>query len=515
VGEARVDARDDLVRALDAESSATDLELILAAWRRWGESCVEHFIGDFSFAISDGARLFCARDRFGVRPLYYARHDGALIVTNTLPALLDIVPHDLDRDAVEELIVHGLTVSVARTTFARIARVPPAHRLIAEGDRVRVERYWSFPIRDAPLDIGERDAVEQFRDHLTNAVKDRARGRVVVSMSGGIDSTSIAATLARSGASVRALTAVWDELIPDEERRFSEAAARALGIPIEFQVCDRYQPFERWWEPRVRGAEPVHEPFSAAFQDYMTMAAGRGSVLMGGWGGDPMLATSQSYFYDLLRRGRWPWFAWEALRYAVTRRRLPPLLLRSRLLRAAGLHKNRDTPPAWLLPPLRERWNAPPPVTDARVHPFRPQAFRAVMSAAWPAVFQSYHSGATGQPVECAAPFFDTRLLEFAFSLPPMPHFAGKDVLRQAMRGWLPNEVRLRPKTPLRGDPLAVLWPRVQQEWIATVERSGALDAWIDRRILLDELRAGMTPNVRQHAHAIALARWLEYEHEP
>ena len=444
------------------------------------------------------------RDPFGIRPLYYTLHGGELQVSNALPPLLELVPRDLDQEALAEFMVYGFPVDPERTVYAHIKRVPPAHRLIAGADGVRIERYWSFPIRDEPLKIRERDAVELFREHLKTAVQDLARGPVVVSMSGGIDSTSIAAMLSHIGADVRALTAVWDELIPDEERRFAGAAARALGVPIDFQVCDRYQPFERWDEPAVRGFTPSHEPFSAAFHDFMAMAAQRGSILMGGWGGDPLLATSHSYFYDLLRGGRWLRFASDAIHYAATRRRLPPLLLRSRL----PWRKTVDVAPAWLLPPLRERWHEPAPSLDPRTHPYRPEAFRALMSSAWPAVFESYHSDS----IEFAAPFFDVRLLELAFSLPPMPHFAGKDVLRQAMRGLLPDEVRLRPKTPLRGDPLNVVFPRVREQWIAAIDACDELDAFVDRRILRQELRRGTTTHVRQHAHAVALAEWLRRE---
>jgi asparagine synthase (glutamine-hydrolysing) len=436
------------------------------------------------------------RDPFGVRPLYYARHGGTVHVSNDLASLLSLVPHDLDDDSIADFLLHGFPVDPARTMFRHIARVPPAHRLIVEDDRVRVERYWSFPIRDTPIRIGEREARETFRELLVAAVNERATGPVVVSMSGGLDSTSVAAALVHAGAEVRALTAVWDELIPDEERAASTLAAKHLGIPIDFQPCDRYVPFER-----PRGFEPNPEPFSAAFHDFMAIAATRGSVLMGGWGGDPLLATSRSYLFDLLRRGRWLRLASEAGRFAVTRKAWPPLLLRTHL----GLHKNRDTPPAWLLPPLRERWHEPMPVTDARVHPYRPEAFRGIHSTAWQAVFESYSQ----HPIEFAAPLFDTRLLEFALSLPPMPHFAGKDLLRQAMRGWLPDAVRLRPKTPLPGDPLRVSWPRMSRQWIGTVDACDALDPFVDRRILREDLRSGRQSHVRHQAHAIALAQWL------
>ncbi|HEX2123767.1 MAG TPA: asparagine synthase-related protein [Thermoanaerobaculia bacterium] len=515
VGRARIDARADLVRALGVPPGTGDLELIAGAYRRWGEACVEHFIGDFSFALWDGERLFCARDRFGIRPLYHARFGETLIATDTLAALLDVVPRTLDQEALALFFIHGVNTDLRRTTYAHVSRVPPAHRLVADGDRLRVERYWSFALRDEPLRIDEREAAEELGRHLDLAVRDRARGTAVVSMSGGIDSTAVAATLVRGGANgVRAVTSVWDELIPDQERGFAASAARALGIEIDYQVCDRYEPFERWDDPAIRGIEPKSEPFSAAFHDLIRMAAARGTLLLGGWGADPMLATSQSYFVDLLRRGRWLRFAREAAGFALTRRRRPPLLLRTRFLRAIGVHTNRDTPPPWLKPELRARWNDWPTADDRR-HRWRPEAFRGLTSNAWPAVFESYDASATGQPIEYAAPFFDVRLLEFALSLPPMPHFAGKDILRQAMRGALPDEVRLRPKTPLQGDPLAVVWPRTLRRWAAVVEECDALDAFLNRRILLERFLQGTHSDVRHQSTAVALGLWLRYQTRP
>lgn len=514
-GRARLDAREELVRMLGVPADTTDLALIVEAYRHWGPACVEHFIGDFAFALWDGARLFCARDRFGIRPLYYARHGDALIVTDTLRALLEIVPRSLDDEALAAFFVHGVNTELRRTTFAHVARVPPAHRLIADREGERVERYWSFALRDAPLRIDEREAVEELRRHLDVAIRDRTRGTTVVSMSGGIDSTTVAAMLVRGGASgVRAVTSVWDELIPDDERRFATTTAQALGIEVDFQVCDRYEPFERWDDPLIRGIEPSGEPFSAAFHDLLRMAAARGTTLTGGWGADPMLATSQAYFVDLLRRGRWLRFAREAAGFAVTRRRRPPLLLRSRLLRAMGVRGNRDTAPPWLRADLRARWDEWPR-TDAREHPWRPEAFRGLTSSAWPSVFESYDRSATGQPIEYVAPYFDVRLLEFALSLPAMPHFAGKDILRQAMRGTLPEEVRLRPKTPLQGDPLAVAWPRAQQRWAAVVEECDTLDLFIDRRILLERILQGNLSDVRHQSTAVALGLWLGYQARP
>jgi asparagine synthase (glutamine-hydrolysing) len=466
--------------------------------------------GEFSFAMWDGAtrRLVCARDRFGIRPLYHARIGESLVVTNSLPSLIPHVPHTIDRDVLADLVVFGVNATIDRTIYASIARVPPAHRLIFENGSVKLERWWSLPIPDTPLRIDESEAIEELRRLLIAAVTKRARGRVVVSMSGGVDSTSVAAALVQGGVTnVRALTSVYDSVIPDVERAWSSKAASALGIEHDFQVCDGYRPFDRWDDPRVRGYEPNVEPFAAAFLDFVGQAARSGDVLMTGQGGDPALYTSHSYFFDLLRGGRLLRFFSEALGYAITRRRRPPLLLRSRLL---GRRRVERDPPEWLRVPLREV----PPSTDDRVHPWRPEAFRSLTMTIWPAVFESFDESMTGHPIEYAVPYFDADLLAFLFSLPPMPHFADKDIVRRAMRGWLPDDVRLRPKTPLPADPSLLRFGEEKERWIRAVRDAHQLEELVNRRILCTELSRDESDPARRRRQAmiVAIALWLQQD---
>ena len=464
--------------------------------------------GEFAYAMWDDERrrLECGRDRFGIRPLYYARIGESIVVTNLLPALVARVPRDLDRDVLADTIVFGINAHIDRTVYAAISRVPPAHRLIVENGNLRLERYWSMPIPDAPLRIDEREAVEEFRRLLVAAAKSRARGRVVVSMSGGVDSTSVAAALVHGGVPhVRALTSVYDRIIPDVERRWASIAAAALGIAHDFQVCDDYRAFDRWDDPRVRGYEPNTEPLGAGFIDFLGMAAANGDVLMTGQGGDPAMYTSHSYFFDLIRGGRFLRFLIDAAGYAITRRRRPPLLLRSRLF---GRRKPLEPPP-W----LRGPWSAQPPSTDDRVHPWRPEAFRSLTMTIWPSVFESFDAAVTGHPIEYSVPYFDQDLLEFLFSLPPMPFFADKDLTRRAMRGWLPDAIRLRPKTPLPADPSLVRFEEEKERWIAAVRDADQLDELVNRRNLCNELSRSDIPPARrrQEVVVVALALWLQH----
>ncbi|HEX7151735.1 MAG TPA: asparagine synthase-related protein [Thermoanaerobaculia bacterium] len=491
------------------------------AYAAWGDDCVQRLPLEFSFAVWDAARkrLFAARDRLGTRPLFYATTNGTLIVTNDFPTLIDASFHTraLHRDAIADFFAHGYNTDLTRTVFAQIRRVPPGHRLIASAEGVRVERWWELPFCEEPLRIGEREAVERFRDVFGTAVRERAQGRVAIGLSGGVDSTTVAATLVANGGRATAITTVWDPLIPDVERHYATVAARALQLPHELQECAAVQPFDGWESRHVRGLEPFDDPFSVVFNDFLRRAAAHGDVLLTGQGGDPALYASHDYFFRLLRGGRWLRFLTDALGFAVTRQRLPPLLLRSRLLRLFRGGRNgageNVQPPPWLRDDLRARFMQPPRPSDSRTHVWRADAHRLLSQPVWSAIFEGYDPGASGHAVRIAPPWFDARVLEFLFSLPPMPHFGAKDLARNAVKGLLPDEVRLRAKTPLRGDPLFVLFRRTPERWVEIVESAPRLDEFVDRRILCSKLLgSAVVPDdeLRQQAAAVALGKWLQ-----
>ena len=500
------------------------VEVIAETYARHEQLAPRHLLGDFAFVMWDAARqrLFAARDRFGIRPLYYAHIGGALIVTNTLPLLLDHPQRStaLNRDAIADFLLFGYNSDLRTTTHAAIQRVPPAHTFAATNDgAVTLTRYWSLPAPAEPRKIDERDAADELRELLTRAVRDRTRGgSVVVSLSGGVDSTTAAAMLMREPpARVSALTTVWQSRVADTEGRWSALAASSLGIPHELQVVDRYQPFERWDDRRARGLEPTDDPFSAILLDFTARAAELAPVALTGQGGDVVFYTSHSYFFDLLRRGRWIRFVYDALHYALTRRRRPPLLIRSQLRVARGRAAWKPPFPEWLNPDFaretaaRERFEAmfaPPP---ARIHAFRNEAARLAMRPIWSNIFEAYDAGATGNPVVFTTPYFDVRVVEFLFSLPPMPHFAGKDLARRTTAGLLPDALRFRPKTPLAGDVVRDTFRAETQRWIDFLHASPEIEPYVDRRILAEAIRSGTTDGYRTYQQVIglSLAAWL------
>jgi asparagine synthase (glutamine-hydrolysing) len=271
---------------LQANARIDNGEDILSAYERWGEDCVKHLIGDFAFAISDGKKLFCARDHMGVKPFFYTHAGGEFKFSSTLNDLRAGVSNTLNEIAVGDYLLFGVNQDNSTTIFKDIQRLPPGHTLTVANNEIKVKRYWA-PSQPAKVRYRDRESyVEHFSELFSRAVKDRLRtDRVAISMSGGLDSTSLAA-IACEHASVAGFCVVYDELIPDEERRYSSLAAEHLGIPVTHLNADRYGLFD--------GDMDQAEPFlvsvkTGQFNDLLRLCAGFSSVALTGYDGDALI----------------------------------------------------------------------------------------------------------------------------------------------------------------------------------------------------------------------------------
>lgn len=501
--DARVDGRADLIRALNAHGrddldTATDAELILHAYHVWGEECVNHLLGDFAFAIWDGRkqRLFCARDHFGLKPFYYAHLPNSLVFSNTLNCvrLHPDVSDRLNDLAIADFLVFGGNQELDTTSFADIRRLPPAHVLTCSDGELRQRRYWSLPTNGSVRYKHADEYVAHFEELLRAAVADRLRTRHVgVCMSGGLDSTSVA-TMAfeilseQSGPfDLRAYTLASDWSLPDEERDYAKIMADALGVPIHYLITDEYKPYDRWDEPALHRPEPIDNLFEAMLVDQYEQIAAHSRVVLGGSGGDALLARSRSYFVDLVKKLRWGRLFVDVGGYLWSYRKLPPLGFRSTLKRYLGMA---PTPaqypfPDWLSPSLveqrqlRARWeqvNRGPGV----LHPTHPEAARYLLDPLWPNYFESCDPGVHGFPVESRQPYFDVRLVNYVLAVPPVPWCIDKRLLRETGKGRLPECIRLRPKTPLASDPTIALLQREDMQWIDHFDDVPELSQYVD-----------------------------------
>jgi asparagine synthase (glutamine-hydrolysing) len=490
--DARIDAKDELIARLEESGcshtgEADDALLILQAYHAWGDDCVKRLLGDFAFAIRDGRtnRLVCARDQFGIKPFYFAEIAQAFVFSNTLDSLR-AHPHVSDRLnelALADFLLFGVNQDPQTTVFADIKRLPPAHILTIDEHGLQVRRYWSVPTDGYIRYKRSREYVERFLELLHKAVDDRVRSaRTAVWMSGGLDSTSITAAarkvLSDRGTEfdLRAHTVVYDTLIPDEEGHYARLAASALGVENSVLVADSYEPLAALSAAAASVPEPTDDPSLVLRVRQLEEISLRSRTLLCGEGGDELLWPTRAM--DVVRHVPLWELAADFSRSVLAHRRRPAIGLRSSVRRVFASEGGSVRYPQWINPALtarlrlRERWEHAHRDEPRGSHPCRPEAHRRLSTVPWSSYFECSDPGFTRVPVEVRYPFLDLRLVDYLLAIPPMPWCVDKHILRLAMRETLPNPVRLRPKAPLGGDPLAIKLSECGSSWSHDIDRA-------------------------------------------
>jgi len=525
--DARVDGRGDLIAELEPYGrrdlrAATDVELILHAYHVWGEDCVNHLLGDFAFAIWDGPgrRLFCARDHFGVKPFYYAPVGNSLLFSNTLNCLRShpAVSDHLNDQAIADFLLFESNQEPCTTMFADIQRLPPAHFLTClPASSLRLKGYWMLPPDGQIRYKRSSDYVDHFRELFTRAVNDRLRtNRVAVYMSGGLDSTSIAATakqLTQQSPSfeLHADTVVYDGLMPDRERYYSGLVAKHLRIPIHYLVADDYSLFESRERPGTQ-PEPDTNPLATISADLNARISSRSRVVLSGLGGDAAFNPSGEALPALLRERQYGILGKSFLHLVLSHRRFPRVGIRSLVKRWSGAEPGKPQYPSWVNHDfaerlgLTERWQrfTKDVIPD---HP-RPEAYASLRDPLWAARFENQDVGTILTPLETRYPFFDIRLIHYVLALPPIPWFVEKNILRQATKGILPERVRLRPKTPLVSDPIEVGLEQLEFH-LGILTASSSISDYVDCTALSAIPSKKNTYILSLTLRPIALNRWL------
>ncbi len=284
----------------------SDTEVIVHAWEQWGEACVQRFRGMFAFVLWDRNRqtLFMARDRLGVKPLFYALlDDGTLLFGSELKSLLAHggLRRDLDPQAIEEYFALGY-VAEPRTIFRQARKLPPAHTLaIRRGEAVGAPReYWDVRFT---LDnrIGEREAGEELLRRLDESVKLRMISEVPLGafLSGGVDSSAVVASMTRaSDEPVNTCSIAFDDPAYNEAE-FARMVADRYGTRhhVETVQSDDFALIDEL-------ARLYDEPYadSSAIPTYRVcqLARQRVTVALSGDGGDETFGGYRRYRLHLM-----------------------------------------------------------------------------------------------------------------------------------------------------------------------------------------------------------------------
>jgi len=302
--------RTELEREGHRFRTRSDSEIALHLFEDRGARAVHALRGEFAFAIWDSrdGQLFAARDRFGIKPLYYTVHDGTFYLASEIKALAAFgVPIEWDREALYD--VHFVAHPPDRSLFAGIYQLPPASYLLTDGEQVRVFPYWdwNYPMPSEGSERDPREYVERFAHTFEEAVRLRLRADVPVAcyLSGGIDSCTVLGFASRlSSRPLRAYTLSFDHADYDEGEIAREQAALsgAEFCRIDIRSADLADHFS---DAMYHAERPFANAHSVA--KFLLSRAVRDSgikVVLTGEGSDEVFAGYPHFRRDLVLYGR-------------------------------------------------------------------------------------------------------------------------------------------------------------------------------------------------------------------
>ena len=485
-----IELRETLIARGRTFRTRSDTETILLAYAEQGPGCVASFNGDFAYALWDRAnqRLVLARDRMGVRPLYYAVHEGVLVFASEVKSLFHYpgLRAELDPLGLEQCFTFWAPLA-PRTVFKGVHEVPPGHQLIAENGRIRVEPYWTlrFPGMKDPVQRKEREAAEELEALVTDATRIRMRADVPVGayLSGGFDSSATTALAARQhGAMLRTFSLEFESPELDESG-YQRELVQALGTEHSALRCNSGDIAAAFPQVIRHTERPVLRSAPAALFLLAREVRAQGfKVVLTGEGADEVFGGYDIFKESMVRRfwARQPQSKWRPLLL----RRLYPYLGGLQSQPAAYLEAffrtglgQCDDPLFSHLPrialtrrigrfysgELRRRINGYDAVAELR------QSLPAEFGAWHPlsraqylesrCLLPSYILSSQGDRVAMAHavegrfPFLDHRVVEFGAALAPSLKVRGlreKYLLREALGRHVPRAIVERPKQPYR-----------------------------------------------------------------
>ncbi len=513
VASARVDNRGELLRRLGVslrewgEAVPTtgrhdDTHLIHLAYLRWGEACVGRIFGDWSFAVwrPTDRHLFLARDHFGLTSLYYALDSGTFAFASDQRVLIDadLAPVEIDELYLAQLLSVWPAYHGERTVRRHLRRLPPAHTLAVGPQSAQLRQYWFLEETPELVLADKREYLEGFREVFDEAVRARLRrdsgGRVAATLSGGLDSSSIAITAAGMLAGESERLQAYTSVPSADTRRFAGGAVgdewhaaqltaeRAGNIDHHAISAEHVSPIQG-----IRSALRVHcEPTHAAANAYwitdlvQNAANAAASVLLIGQSGNAGMSWSGSTWSQPIRTQvtRLGLRAW--LRHRVART-LPPTVLRQLIQwtrRKADPLGNAVHPALAARLDLARRRSLDPDEQPPRT----PLAGRMWLLPGRSSVGALHAQTGRAAGLDMRDPSGDARVLAYTWSVPDRVFHdrqthTDRWLIREAMNGRLPDQVRLNRRPGRQAADVCVRLRRTADEVEETLSHVASSDA--------------------------------------
>ena len=518
----------------------SDTEVILRGYEQWGRDVVTHLTGMFAFAIWDGRRreLFLARDRLGIKPLYYTENGGRLLFASEIKALLQdgSVRAQPDLHVLHRFLLFRVHDATEETFFAGIKRLLPGHTMVVTpGGGMTIERYWSPPVNlRFASSRADAEYAEEFADLFDRVVRRHliADVPIGVPLSGGLDSSGVASTIAHlmaegadlhTGGMLHTFSALYPGQWLDESEFIHEVERHIHSVP---HYC--YPNLDEFWSEMSEWMWFQEEPTIAtapyAYYCVYRLAHEHVKVMLSGNGGDELLAGYIPYFRAYLTSAIDQRHLLAGAREVVRGFDLYSGYFTEAL--RARLHLGRT--PLQARPLLSSRNGHADSVSYAADRNLNRRLANDVLAYSTPNLLRYEDKNSMAFSIEARVPFLDHELVEFIFRLPIDQKIKGgwnRAVYRRAMKGRIPEKNRLRRRKIGFSNPEYV-WLRARADHIREILSSpvtrqrelydvprllDAFDAWLNGapgdglifwRILVSELwmRRYVDQSVAVHA---------------
>nr|WP_144926777.1 asparagine synthase (glutamine-hydrolyzing) [Paenibacillus bovis] len=449
------DIRKELLKKGYTFQSYSDTEVLLTSYIEWGEACIDYLNGIYAFAIWDQARetLFLARDRLGVKPLFYREQNGTLIFGSEIKAILahPNVKAEVDREGLQEIFGLGPSKTPGHGVFRGIKELRPAHAMKYDRNGLKIWRYWNVESKE------HTDSLQNTIDHVRYLVQDAVERQLVADMpvctflSGGIDSSAISAISAnyfeKAGKGPLHTYSIDYEqnsqyfqsssFQPDEDRPWIQKMEQFIGSHHTYSIINNEQLANLLDESVIlRDLPGMADVDSSLYwfcqqikQDYTVALSGEcADEIFGGY----------PWFYreELMNQNSFPWMKSEKERQSLLLDHWQQKLD----LTSYVQQRYNDT--------LREV-----PQLDGEDHKEAKRREISYLNMIWfmTTLLERKDRMSMGASLEVRVPFADHRLVEYAWNIPwDMKMLEGREkgILRKALEGILPNEILYRKKSP-------------------------------------------------------------------
>jgi asparagine synthase (glutamine-hydrolysing) len=495
--------RPSLEQALGISGSAcrehSDIQLVLSAYRKWGDDCPRFINGEFAFAIWDTRlrRLFCCRDHLGSRRFYYWSEGQAFRFGSTPLTIFRTskLARRLNRRKLAAMaITRGLHYHHEETFYSGIMALPPGTTLAFDGTGLRKGTYWTLEIKPDLVPRRAEDAFDALRDLLFRAVENRICGsqRAGTLLSGGLDSSAVTAIAAKCLEKRNRGLVAFSAVLPDErrplfedERSWIEEFRKWPNVSIEPVTAVGGGPFDLIEEPR--NFEHSFLMSSLAFVDHAiedsAINRGVGLALTGHAGEFGVTSNGNGYFLELLAGLHLPAAA-KMLTQLKAKTGVSPFRLLARELVNGLFPERREWPTVYLAPAFGRECEARR-LTARRHWPDHRKDQQKYL-----AMWQRRHAGVDhhrpGVALRYSSPFSDKSLLEFCLAAPgDMKIRDGypRYLVRGALEGVLPESIRWRTSKGVASPDYTVRYAaqiRQAQEFLAAIGPNDPVRSVID-----------------------------------